>query len=113
MKLDQKTPPLGMNTARVLAPAADRATEPAIMFFGTKDNFRISADAARAQLKRLGNATCEMWTAVGQNHGCFNAPPWMNLTLAATDRFLGEHGFLKGSDTLVPPASGEKLVKAT
>ena len=88
------------------------AFPPAIMFFGTKDNWKSGADAARQQLKTLGNTTTELWTAEGQGHSFFNRQPWQDLTLAAADRFLGEHGFLKGNSALKPPAGGEKLVKA-
>ena len=85
---------------------------PAIMFFGTKDSWKIGADAARQQLKNLGTTTTELWTAEGKGHSFFNAQPWLNLTLAAADNFLVERGFLKGNGTLAPPASGEKLVNA-
>ena len=85
---------------------------PAIMFFGTRDTWKPGADAALKRLKALGNTTTEMWTAEGQGHSFFNKPPWQDVTLAAADRFLVERGLLKGSGTLAPPASGEKLDKA-
>jgi len=85
---------------------------PAIMFFGTKDTWKPGADAALKRLKELGNSTTEMWLAEGQAHSFFNKHPWQDVTLAAADKFLVEHGLLKGSGTLAPPAGGEKLVKA-
>lgn len=89
------------------------AFPPAILFFGTKDNtWKPGSDAALARLKALGNTTTELWLAEGQAHGFFNRPPWQDVTLAAADRFLVEHGFLKGDGTLASPPGGEKLVKA-
>lgn len=85
---------------------------PTIMFYGTKDSWKIGGDDACKLLKKLGNTTTEMWTAEGQNHSFFNKQPWQDLTIAAADRFLVERGLLKGSGSLAPPASGEKLVKA-
>ncbi|MCX7006716.1 MAG: alpha/beta hydrolase [Kiritimatiellaeota bacterium] len=85
---------------------------PAIMFFGTKDTWKPGADAALKRLKALGNTTTELWLAEGQAHGFYNKQPWQDVTLTAADKFLVEHGLLKGSGTLSPPAGGEKLVKA-
>ena len=53
-----------------------------------------------------------MWTAEGQGHSFFNKQPWLDLTIAAADKFLVGRGLMKGSGTLAPPAGGEKLVKA-
>ncbi len=85
---------------------------PAIMFYGTKDSWKIGGDDACKLLKKLGNATTEMWTAEGQGHSFFNKQPWLDLTIAAADKFLVGRGLMKGSGTLAPPAGGEKLVKA-
>jgi acetyl esterase len=86
---------------------------PAIFFFGDKDHgWKAGTDALRAKLKSLGHPGGELWIAEGQGHGFFNRPPWQDVTLARADRFLVEHGFLKGSPTLPPPAGGEKLVQA-
>ena len=88
------------------------AFPPAILFFGTKDGWKIGSDAALQKLKTLGNTTAELWTAEGQAHGFFRQGPWQSLTLSAADRFLVEHGFLKGNCTLTPPSDGTKLIKA-
>jgi acetyl esterase len=85
---------------------------PAILFFGTSDEWKRGADAVMQQLKALGNTTTELWLAEGQTHGFFLNQPWQNLTFAAADRFLVEHGFLKGETPLAVPAGGEKLIKA-
>jgi acetyl esterase len=85
---------------------------PAILLFGTKDDWKRGADAVMLQLKALGNTTTELWLAEGQTHGFFHNQPWQNVTLAAADRFLVEHGFLKGESTLAAPPGGEKLIKA-
>ena len=57
------------------------------------------------------NTNAEMWVAEGSKHGFFNRQPWLDLTLAETDRFLVQHGLLNGKTTLAPPASGGKLIK--
>ncbi|MBM4155780.1 MAG: alpha/beta hydrolase [Lentisphaerae bacterium] len=82
---------------------------PAIMFFGTEDDWKKGADAAFAKLKELGNKTTEMWLAKGEKHGFFNKPPWQDVTIAAADRFLAGLGLLKGECTLPAPAGGEAL----
>jgi acetyl esterase/lipase len=85
---------------------------PAILFFGTKDSWKKGSDAALRRLKELGNTTAEMWVAEGLAHGFYRDQPWRDLTLIAADRFLVEHGFLKGACTLTPPEGEKKLIKA-
>jgi hypothetical protein len=84
---------------------------PAIVFFGTKDTWKVGWDAAYEKLKGLGNTTTEVWLAEGQAHSFFNKDPWQSLTLIACDRFLVQQGLLKGEPTRAAPASGEKLVQ--
>jgi dienelactone hydrolase len=84
---------------------------PAIVFFGTKDTWKVGWDAAFAKLKSLGNTTTEEWLAEGQAHSFFNKDPWQSVTLIACDRFLVQQGLLKGEPTRAVPASGEKLVR--
>jgi len=84
---------------------------PAIVFFGTEDNWKGGWDAAYAKLKGLGNTTTEVWLAEGQPHGFFNRDPWQTLTLIAADRFLVQQGLLKGEPTRAVPATGEKLLQ--
>ncbi|MCX7048936.1 MAG: alpha/beta hydrolase [Candidatus Sumerlaeota bacterium] len=83
---------------------------PAIVFFGTADNWKKGWDAAHEKLKSLGNTTTDLQLAEGQTHSFFNKDPWQTVTLIAADRFLARQGFLKGDPTLVPPATGEKLI---
>ncbi len=86
---------------------------PAIFFFGDGDRtFLSGAEDLLKQLRELGNSGSELWLAKGQKHGFFNKPPWQDVTLSQADRFLVEHGFLKGSGTLPPSPGGEKLDKA-
>lgn len=86
---------------------------PAVFFFGTEDGtWKPGSDALLAKLKTRGGSSAELWLAEGQAHGFFNRPPWQDVTLAEADRFLVRLGFLSGSGTLVPPATGEKLVRA-
>lgn len=83
---------------------------PAIVFFGTQDKWKVGWDAAHAKLKSMGNTTVDLQLAEGQAHSFFNKDPWQTITLIAADRFLVQHGFLKGEPTLVAPAGGQKLV---
>lgn len=89
-----------------------RELPPAIAFFGTEDNWKPGWDAVHRKLSGLGNTTTEVQLAQGQAHGFFNKDPWQTVTLIAADRFLVQHGLLKGEPTLTPPASGEQLQKA-
>lgn len=84
---------------------------PAIVFFGSLDgNWRPGWDAVQARLRKLGNTKTELQIAEGQTHGFFNRDPWQSLTLIAADRFLVQHGLLKGEPTRTAPPSGERLL---
>lgn len=85
---------------------------PAIVFFGTRDTWKIGWDAAHARLHALGNTTTHLFLAEGEAHGFFNRDPWQTVTLLAADRFLLSLGLLYGPPTLTAPASGERLVTA-
>jgi acetyl esterase/lipase len=86
---------------------------PAILFFGTDDRtWKPGSDALLEKLKARGGSTAELWLAAGQGHGFFNRPPWQDVALAEADRFLVRQGLLQGAATIVPPVSGEKLVRA-
>lgn len=84
---------------------------PGIYFFGSEDSGRNSAKKIRDKLESLGNHNLEIWIAEGEKHGFFNHIPWYDVTLIEADRWLVAHGFLSGTTTLKPPASGEKMVK--
>jgi acetyl esterase/lipase len=84
---------------------------PAVVFFGTNDNWKKGWDAAHEKLKGLGNTTINLQIAEGQPHGFFNRDPWRTVTLIAADRFLVQQGLLKGGPTLAPPSTSEKLVR--
>ncbi len=84
---------------------------PSIVFFGDQDSYLTYGAEAASKLKSRGNTGMEFWIAEGQPHGFFNNPPWQDVVLAEADRFLVEHGFLKGPATLSLPATGEKLRK--
>lgn len=84
---------------------------PAIVFFGALDgSWRKGWDAVQDNLRTLGNTTTELQVAEGQTHGFFNRDPWQTVTLIAADRFLAQHGLLKGKPTLTSPATGERMV---
>lgn len=85
---------------------------PAIVFFGTEDNWKKGWDAAEKQLMQSGNKTTEVLLAKGLPHGFFNREPWQSLTLIAADSFLVEQGLLKGSPTLKTPKTDLKLEAA-
>lgn len=85
---------------------------PAILFFGTKDQWKAGSEAALRRLAELGNQSAEMWLADEQGHSFFNRPPWQDITLHAADRFLVEHGFLQGPPTLPAPPAGQELKRA-
>ena len=90
-----------------------RSFAPAIVFFGTEDTtWKPGWDAALGRLQQLGNTTTEMQLAQGKGHGFFNRDPWRTVTLIAADQFLVRQGFLKGTPTLQPPATGEKLTSS-
>lgn len=105
--------PGDMNTPEVCALEQVKAPlAPAILMFGVNDTWKPGGDALVAKLKELGDKQVEYWLAPAQSHGFFNAPPWGDVTLAATDRFLVKHGLLQGETPLTAPATGEKLVAA-
>lgn len=105
--IDSKTPPDAVPFGFATASMA-----PGIHFFGSGDGYRKGALELQAKLATLGNHDLEIWFAPGQSHGFFNQPPWGDVTLAESDRWLVAHGFLTGQTTLIPPASGEKLIKS-
>ena len=82
---------------------------PAIAFFGSNDPWKKGWDTLHTQLKDVGNATTNLQLAEGSSHGFFNKDPWQTVTLIAADRFLAQHGLLKGEPTLTTPKTGEKL----
>lgn len=103
---DPKTPPDAIPFAFATA-----AMAPGIYFFGSNDGYQKGSLELQAKLATLGNHDLEIWFAPDQRHGFFNSPPWGEVTLAAADRFLVAHGFLTGTTPLIPPASGERLIK--
>jgi len=82
---------------------------PAIVFFGTNDNWKNAWDTAQQRLESLGNTGIDLRIAQDQSHAFFNKQPWADLTLAAADRFLVELGYLEGEPTLLVPETGEEL----
>lgn len=77
---------------------------PAIVFFGTKDQFVPVATAKAFQAGMEGcGVRCETIFFEGQEHGFFNHEPWLSKTLAAADQFLTSLGWLEktiGESTL-------------
>ncbi len=86
---------------------------PALVMFGLNDQWKKGWDAVEHQLIRQGNGeSLELWLAEGQPHGFFNRDPWKTVTMIAVDDFLVQQHFLQGESPLVPPPTGEKLLKA-
>ncbi len=82
-----------------------------VMFFGTADAMLPDAREFVQRSRKAGN-TAELYTAVDQPHAFFNRPPWKELTLIQTDRFLTAHGYLKGEPTLpLPAGTTQELVR--
>lgn len=79
---------------------ASRKQAPCIIFFGTEDRLLAGAKLYRTESEKAGNR-CTILTYEGQSHGFFNHGKsdgkYYNLTLAETDKFLVEHGWLTGN----------------
>ena len=83
---------------------------PAIVFFGTKDEWKLGWDGVFNKLTDLGNTTTELLLAEGAGHTFYNrVPRWKTQTLIACDRFLAKLGLLAGEPTLTAPETGEPL----
>ena len=78
-------------------------TPPAILFYGTKDDMLQYGMDCLAQSRRLG-FPLRLMTAKDAGHSFFNDQPWRDRTLYESDRFLAEHGYLKGPPTVEPRA---------
>lgn len=83
---------------------------PAIVFFGTNDQWKTGWDQLRDKLQGLGASKIRVMLAKGQPHGFFNKEPWRASTLIEADRFLGEIGLIAGSPALTPMDENAKLV---
>lgn len=80
-----------------------------VMFFGTADAMLADAREFVQQSRKVGNVA-ELYTAADQPHAFFNRPPWKELTLIQSDRFLTAHGYLKGEPTLELPAGTTQVL---
>lgn len=85
---------------------------PAIVFFGNEDKwFKVGWKQATQKINSLGIKSTEVLIAKGQGHGFFNKQPWADLTFIEADKFLNQHGLIKGDPTLAAPKTGETLVR--
>lgn len=66
---------------------------PMIHFFGTEDPFLPGARRFIEAYKKAGNR-CELLTYEGEGHSFFNKDKYFELTIAETDKFLVELGWL-------------------
>jgi acetyl esterase len=86
---------------------------PAIVLFGTKDEWKLGCDGVYNKLTALGNTTTEYLLAEGVGHTFYNrVPRWKTLSLIACDRFLSKLGLLAGEPTLKAPLTGEQFKQA-
>ena len=85
---------------------------PAIVFFGTKDNWLKAWNPAIKKMKKIGVKNLDSWWAEGKGHSFFNKKSWADVTIKACDEFLIKHGLLEGTPTMKKPKSGEVLVKS-
>ncbi len=83
---------------------------PAIIFFGTDDQFNQGGKEYLAKAKGLG-LDARMYMASGQGHGFFNRSLWQERTTFLMDEFLTAHGYLQGKPTLDLPPGGVVLTK--
>ena len=84
-----------------------RGGPPAILFFGTEDQFQDKARDFARQLIAAGTRA-EFYTAAGQQHAFFNRfpdSPWHALVLRQIDLFLVSLGYLQGDATVGIPAN--------
>jgi len=82
---------------------------PMIMFFGSDDGSRESAELFQEAYVAKGNV-CEMKTWPGQRHGFFNyrskSKKYFIETCREMDRFLASLGLLQGDPTIEQFAAG-------
>ncbi len=64
-----------------------KGTPPAILFFGTADQFLNQGRDFVSKSKSAGNRA-ELYTAAGQPHAFFNRSPWLEMTTRQADEFL-------------------------
>ena len=74
-------------------------TPPALLMYGTEDQFLDQAREFVAKSKKIGHRTDLYW-AEGQFHAFFNHSPWMERTLRRADEFLASVGYLEGEATV-------------
>jgi len=87
-----------------------KETPPAIIFYGTKDQFLAQGRAFLAKSKEVGNRV-EVYSAEDQPHGFFNRSPWTEVTMRQADEFLVSLGYLKGEPTVQLPAGTKQTLK--
>jgi len=86
---------------------------PAILFFGTEDQFQDKAREFARKSIAAGIRT-EFYTAAGQPHGFFNRfpdSPWHALVLRQIDLFLVSLGYLHGDPAAGIPPNATPLEK--
>lgn len=86
---------------------------PAILFFGTEDQFQDKAGDFARQLIAAGTRA-GFYTAAGQQHAFFNRfpdSPWHALVLRQIDLFLVSLGYLEGGPSIAIPANSKEALQ--
>jgi acetyl esterase/lipase len=85
---------------------------PAILFYGTEDQFQEKGREFARQLVATGTRA-ELYMAAGQEHAFYNRfpdSPWHALVLRQMDLFLGSLGYVKGEPTIrIPEDTAARL----
>lgn len=89
----------------------DKDCPPGIAFYGTTDAFLGPAKPFIAKAQDLG-IRMDLWTAKDMGHGFFNASPWQESVIKASDEFLTSLGYLSGPPT-VKASNGGTLTRET
>lgn len=86
---------------RMISPMSnlDGTGPPMIVFYGT-DDWLLRRGREFCEKALSFGTRCELYTAEGQPHGFFNAPPWHAAVTWQTDKFLAGLGYLTGEPTI-------------
>jgi acetyl esterase/lipase len=111
-RIAEKVKAVSADEAKQISPILHmkKDTPPAILFYGTKDQFLAQGRAFLAKSKDMGNRV-EVYSAAEQPHGFFNRSPWTEVTMRQADEFLVSLGYLKGEPTVKIPGGAPASLK--
>jgi acetyl esterase/lipase len=98
MSFGKGAPPEGWKT---ISPVHQirKGLPPTVIFYGTEDRLLEQGKQFLGRSQKAGN-TVTLYTAGGKDHGFFNQPPWLDVTLREADLFLTTQGYLEGKPTI-------------